>query len=167
VKGFSYRGFYRYFVTACTQGRSRSFADTRRANDLTAQLSPFFAVYGFEVLAYCVMPDHVHLLLEGLTAEANLLEAMRPWKQKTAREWMMRYHSRPWQAGFHERVLRDGDDIRGVVRYVLQNPVRAGRVRAVRDWPWTGSSRYSIGDLEAHAGEWTPEWKQRVGVRRA
>jgi len=166
VKGFSYRGYYRYFITACTQGRLHWFADARRAHDLTAQLSPFFATYGFEVLAYCVMPDHVHLLLEGLTADANLREAMRQWKQKTARECMTRYRARLWQAGFHERVLREGDDIRAVVGYVLQNPVRAGLVRSARDWPWIGSSRYSIGDLEAHAGEWAPEWKRRIGVRR-
>jgi REP element-mobilizing transposase RayT len=105
------------------------------------------------------MPDHVHLLLEGTSTEADFREAMRQWKQQTAQAWKARTGQRLWQSGYYDRVLREWDDTRAVVRYLLQNPVRAGLVGPARDWPWTGSSRYSLADLEAHAGDWKPSWR--------
>jgi len=159
VPGFPYRGFYQYFVTACTWNRRPLFLEPWLARELSAQLSPFFARYAFEVVAYCFMPDHVHLLLEGTSPEADFRAAMRQWKQQTAQAWNPRTGHRLWQSGYYERVLREGDDTRAVVGYLLQNPVRAGLVSTSRDWPWTGSSRYSLADLEAHAADWRPSWR--------
>ena len=126
---------------------------------MSAQVSPFFRRYAFDVLAYCLMPDHLHLVLEGTSPTADFREAMRQWKQQTARSWKVRTGQRLWQAGYYERVLRENDDTRAVVAYLLHNPVRAGLVAAAAEWPWTGSARYSLADLEAHAGDWRPSWK--------
>ena len=161
VEGFSYRGYQRYFLTLTTDSRARVFEHNTHANALAVQISPFFAARGFEVLAYCIMPDHLHLLLEGMSDEADLREAVRAWKQRTGYDWKARTGARLWQPGFHDRVLREGDDPRSVVRYILLNPVRAGLAKAPRDYPWLGSLRYSLRELEAHAGQWVPEWKRR------
>jgi len=107
------------------------------------------------------MPDHLHLFLEGTSDNADLREAVRVWKQRTAFEWKAATGSRLWQPGFHDRVMREGDDDRLVVRYVLQNPVRAGLVNTACDYPWSGSLRYTIAELEQYAGEWRPDWKRR------
>jgi REP element-mobilizing transposase RayT len=104
IKAFPYRGCRRYLITM--------------------KIPPFFAARNFEVLAYCVMPDHLHLLLEGTSEDADLREAVRAWKQWTGYDWKQRTGSRLWQPGFHDRVMRDGDDARAVVAYVLRNPVR-------------------------------------------
>jgi len=88
----------------------------------------------FVVLAYCVMPDHAHLLLEGIDETADVREAMRAWKQRTGFDWKRRTRTPLWQEGFHDRVLRDSDDTRAVVRYVLD-------------------------ELLDHAGALTPSWK--------
>jgi REP element-mobilizing transposase RayT len=119
VKGFSYSRCQRYFITLTTHRRAQSFADTQRASELAAQIAPFFAARCFEVLAYCVMLDHVHLLLEGLANTADLREAMRAWKQRTGYDWKQRTGEYLWQPGFHDRVMREGDDTRLVVRYIL------------------------------------------------
>ena len=58
------------------------------------------------------MPDHLHLLLEGTSDDADLREAVRAWKQRTGYDWKQRTGSRLWQPGFHDRVMRDGDDAR-------------------------------------------------------
>ena len=81
------------------------------------------------------MPDHVHLLLEGVDERADVVEALRLWKQLTGFAWKQRRGTQLWQKGFHDRVLRDTDDTRAVVRYVLENPIRAGLVRGVHDYP--------------------------------
>ena len=54
----------------------------------------------------------------------------------------------------------EGDDARSVVRYLLYNPVRAGLVRTAREYPWSGSLRFTLSELEGYAGSWAPEWKR-------
>jgi len=161
VKGFSYRGYQRYFITITTDFRARVFAHETHANALCLQISPFFAARNFEVIAYCVMPDHLHVLLEGTSDDADLREAVRAWKQRTGYDWKTRTGARLWQPGFHDRVLREGDDTSSIVRYILLNPVRAGLAHSPGDYPWLGSLRYSLPELEEHAGQWVPEWKRR------
>jgi putative transposase len=134
VRSFTYRGCHRYLITAVTRDRARCFSNDRFASALTSQIPSFFASWGLAVPACCLMPDHVHLLLEGLSDDADLREAVRVWKQKTGYEWK-RFARQPlWQTGFHDRVLRDGDDTRAVVRYLLENPVRAGLVKDAADY---------------------------------
>jgi len=159
VKGFDYRGYQRYLITLTTRFRARSFAESRAADALAAQIGPFFAARHLDVLAYCVMSDHLHLLLEGTSDGADLREAVRAWKQRTAYDWKVRTGLQLWQPGFHDRVLREGDDTPLVVRYILWNPVRAGLVHAVRDYRWLGSSRYTLAQLEDHVRDWKPSWK--------
>jgi putative transposase len=156
---FSYIGVQRYLLTACTHQRRPWFSEARFASELASQIPPFFAGQRLDVLAYCVMPDHVHLLLEGTSEDSNLREAVSRWKQSTGYAWRVRHASRLWQPGYYDRVLRDADDTRAVVRYVLENPVRAGLASTPKAYAWLGSSRYSIADLEGHAGEWSPPWR--------
>jgi len=47
-----------------------------------------------------------------------------------------------------------------VVRYILENPLRAGLVQGAADYPWIGSSRFTIEELLACAGDWKPSWKR-------
>jgi putative transposase len=155
---FSYRGRHRYLVTAVTRNRSRSFFDSTVASEVTSQIPPFFASRGFAVTAYCLMPDHVHLLLEGTTDDADLREAVRVWKQLVGHAWKGKTKAHLWQTGFHDRVLREGDDIRAVVRYLLNNPVRAGLVENAADYRWSSSSHYTFDELAEHAGDWKPSW---------
>ena len=129
------------------------------ASALAAQIAPVFGDLDFEVIAYCIMPDHVHLLLAGLTDDADLSEAVRRWKLRTGYAWRSRHHTPLWQTSYQDRVLRDHDDTIAIVRYVLQNPVRAGLVQSPAEYPWIGSSRYSVTELTEHAGGWHPTWK--------
>ena len=161
ISAFSYRGLHRYFITINTRHRTATFANSKSAREISSQIPPGFAAHHFEVLAYCVMPDHLHLILEGTSPAADLREAVRVWKQRTGYAWKRRTGAALWQSGFHDRVLREGDETHLVVRYVLQNPVRAGLVRTAREYPWLGSSRYTIEDLETHAADWKPTWKRR------
>jgi len=161
VPGCPYTGLARYFLTICTFNRAKRFGSPDEASAIVAQISPFFERRGFSVIAYCLMPDHLHLLVEGTVANADVVEATRMWKQQTGFAWKQRTGSRLWQKGFHDRVLRTDDDTASVVRYILENPVRAGLVRTAMDYAWLGSSRYQIAELLVHAGEWRPGWRWR------
>jgi len=107
------------------------------------------------------MPDHVHLLLEGLTVDADLRAAVHKWKLRTGFAWRHRTGQRLWQEGFHDYVLRDDDSVAGLVRYIIDNPIRAGLVDDVRRYEYLGSSRYSLAELANVVIDWRPPWKSR------
>ncbi len=159
ARGFAYRGCHRYFVTACTCRREPAFADASHASELATTILRVFGANAFDVLAYCIMPDHVHLLLEGLSEDADFQRAVRVWKLQAGHAWRRQHQEPLWQVGYWERVLREYDDTRAVVRYVLENPVRAGLVRRAEDYLWVGSARFTLAELAAHAGDWNPPWK--------
>ena len=52
-----------------------------------------------------------------------------------------------WQEGFYDRILRNDEETIVVARYILDNPVRAGLVARFDEYPFSGSSRYSIPEL--------------------
>jgi len=102
------------------------------------------------------MPDHVHLLLEGLTAHADFKAAMHSWKLTTGFAWKKRTGERLWQEGFYEHTLRTDDAVANVVRYILENPARAGLVSEGDCYPHMGSSRYSLSQLVDTVVDWRP-----------
>jgi putative transposase len=106
------------------------------------------------VIAYCFMPDHVHLLVEGGTESADVRAFVHQAKQRAAfatREW-----ARPlWQPSYHDRVLRDDDATLGVARYILENPVRARLVDSPTKYPFAGSIRYTLQEI-VEAACWQP-----------
>ena len=89
------------------------------------------------------MPDHLHLLVEGQSDDADLVEFARDIKQRIAYHCLPRRRGSIWQKGYYERVLRDDEGTLTVARYILANPVRAGIVREMRDYRFSGSAVWS------------------------
>jgi putative transposase len=135
-----YCGPQQYFLTICTFQRVHHFIDGTLVADVHERFLSTAVEKEFAILAYCYMPDHLHLLVEGLSNTANLRSFASLAKQHSACATRHRVALRLWQKGYFERVLRDGDDPFNVARYVVQNPVRAGLVRSPEDYPFTGST---------------------------
>ena len=130
--------------------------DDHAAAWVLSQIIQIFPSQQFAVVAYCVMPDHVHMLLEGCTEDADLRAAMSLWKQRTAFEWKRRCGRRLWQSGYYDYVLRDEDSVPAIVKYIIGNPVRACMVVDAGQYPYAGSSRYRFEELADGVMEWTP-----------
>ena len=81
------------------------------------------------------MPDHLHWLIE--LGQGSLSSLMCAFKSRSScalyRAGADRQHI--WQPGFHDRALRREEDIRAAARYIIANPLRAGLVSKVRDYP--------------------------------
>jgi len=159
--GFPYLGFNRYLLTICADQRTPVFLDLEFGQYVASQFLHFGVQFEIEVIAHCVMPDHAHALVHGRSEQSALKEYVHRFKQETGYEWKHRrnHRRRLWQEGFHDRILRDNDPDEGVIRYVIENPVRAGLVEDARDYPLIGSTRYDINDLLESAMLWTPPWK--------
>ena len=93
------------------------------------------------------MPDHLHLLVEGTDDEAALREFARVFKQCSAYHWKAAFGTPLWQRSYFEHVLRDGESPVKAARYILANPIRAGLVNRVEDYPYLGSVTMSIREL--------------------
>jgi REP element-mobilizing transposase RayT len=64
---------------------------------------------GFAILAYCFMPDHVHLLMEGLRDDSDAKKFITKSKQCSAHAYAQTFSARPWQPFGYEHVLRDDE----------------------------------------------------------
>jgi putative transposase len=146
LSGWSYRGPARYFLTFCTRNRRRVFADTATVAN-TIRHFRRAASSDFALLAYCLMPDHAHLLIEGLTGDADLRQFTASAKQRSGMSYARREHTPLWQEGYYERILRPDDDAKAVARYILENPVRAGLVQRAADYPYLGSDCWTVEEL--------------------
>lgn len=86
------------------------------------------------------MPDHWHGLVE-LSDGESLASLMRRLKAVSASHVNLIRGSREpvWSAGFHDHALRSDDDLIGTARYIVANPIRAGLVRRVGEYPYWDS----------------------------
>ncbi len=89
-----------------------------------------------ESLAFVVMPDHLHWLF-SLTGKRTLSSCIRNVKAFSAKRinGVLRSDRLVWQKGFYDRAIRKEEDLQGVARYIVANPLRAGLVRSVGEYP--------------------------------
>ena len=101
----------------------------------------------FALLAYCLMPDHAHLLVEGLADTSALRRFAKLAKQRSGARHAIDVGQRLWQEGYDEHVLRGDEDARHVARYIIENPVRAGLVTTPFQYPYLGSDVWTLREL--------------------
>lgn len=90
------------------------------------------------VLAYCLLPNHFHLVLWPL-ADGDLSTWMAWLMNSHVRRYQRHYHSTGhiWQGRFKAFPIQEDDHLRIVLRYVERNPLRAALVGRAEDWPWS------------------------------
>jgi putative transposase len=147
LETFDYIGSYRYFLTICVADRQRVFIESETVDLVLSQLRQSSGARHFSVIAYCFMPDHLHLLVEGLTEDADLKNFVRIFKQQSSFAWLQTRQQPLWQRSYFDRVLRDSDDSITIVRYILDNPVRAGLVDSPEKYQFLGSLAVELKDL--------------------
>ena len=142
-----YIGPHRIFFTMCTFERAPAFTERATVQMVTEELLRTGEAYHVEAVAYCFMPDHLHALIEGTAEDSHLLKFMKMFRQRNGHTYRADKLRRLWQEGYVDRFLRADEATLDVVRYVVANPVRAGLCADPRQYPYLGSSRYSIDDL--------------------
>jgi putative transposase len=142
--------------------RDRSREWLLKAIDRARRTAPF------DLWAYVVMPEHVHMVLlpgEGATISAILTTIKQSvskraisWLHKNVPEFLAQMedaqangkrHHRFWQrGGGYDRNLRSTRDIHEKIRYVHENPVRRGLVERPADWRWSSALAWETGNDE-------------------
>jgi putative transposase len=119
-----------YSITTVTRDRQRYFADFNTARTLIRILQTHEQNGDANTLCFIVMPDHLHWLMQ-LQDRKNLSATVRSVKSLTSKTLGVPV----WQKGFHDRAIRHEEDVVDVARYIVANPVRAGLVKSIRDYP--------------------------------
>ncbi len=147
LKDFSYKGFWRYFITISTDYSKRYFENNESVQYCLDILENLSIAHKFNILAYCFMPDHLHLLVEGKKEDSDFKKFMSVFKQKT-NFYFKKIKGYPlWQENYYEHVLRKEEDTLEVVKYILNNPVRKGLVEDFKDYPFLGSFVYDFKEV--------------------
>ncbi|MGN7741340.1 REP-associated tyrosine transposase [Pseudomonas sp. 22526] len=124
-----------YLLTAVTRNRSAIFHDWRLGRRVVNELKHAQQTGAAISLAWVVMPDHFHWLVE--LHNGDLPRLMQATKSRSARAInRTRKSSEPvWQQGYFDRALRRDEDLKAMARYIIANPLRAGLVRRIGDYP--------------------------------
>ena len=144
LKTFDYIGVYRYFLTFCTHERARLFVKPEAVELVRTQIERAAVDFKMAVIAYCFMPDHAHLLVEGQAADSDCRQFISRAKQYSGFHYKATYGDRLWQRYGFEHVLRNEEAAVSVARYILENPLRARLVERVDEYPFSGSGVYTI-----------------------
>jgi len=99
----------------------------------------------YHLHAWCIMPNHVHVLIEPLV---NLASIVQGWKSYTAR-WILGKNeqfalkiprsNQLWMREYWDRYIRDARHYQRAVEYIHQNPVKAKLCDAAEAWPWSSA----------------------------
>ncbi len=124
-----------YLLTTNVQYRQPLFQNFALARLLVSELRAAHEQSWASSLAWVVMPDHMHWLVQ--LQGRSLDELMRRVKCNSARRvnQQLGRQGALWQEGYHDRALRKEEDMRTVARYVVANPLRAGLVKHLGDYP--------------------------------
>jgi putative transposase len=144
LEAFSCQRFHRYFLTFCANQRARVFTSNAVVDLVLAQMSRAAAENAFAVIAYCFMPDHLHLLIEGRSEVSAARVFIKAAKQYSGFYYSKAYGQRLWQRYGFDHVLRDDEKAVVVARYILMNPVRAKLCERIEDYPFAGSLVYPL-----------------------
>jgi REP element-mobilizing transposase RayT len=147
LRNFDYRGRHSYFLTFCAYRRREAFHDPAVASMVVDQILSAAARFDFAVFAYCVMPDHAHLLVRGKSPSSELKRFSKRVKQSSGQIHRRRTGGPLWQEGYFDRIVWPEEDLSGIARYIIENPVRSGLVAAATDYPFAGSQLWSIEEI--------------------
>ncbi|KAF0133681.1 MAG: transposase [Candidatus Saganbacteria bacterium] len=139
LKEFDYTTPKPYFITICAKDKECLFTNERLNQLIIECLLEEKEKTGFKIFVYCLVPNHLHLLLAPSTQEISVSQFIGAFKSKTARRaWDFDISGTLWQRRFYDRIIRREEDLKTIGQYTLDNPVRKGIVSKWQDYKFLG-----------------------------
>lgn len=126
-----------YLITATTDNRDPLFTHFLTACAAARCFEDVALLRESRMLAWVLMPDHAHWLVQ-LGDKDTLGKAIGRLKSASSRHANRALNRTApiWSKAFHDHALREEDDLQAVARYIVANPLRAGLVSRIGDYPF-------------------------------
>ena len=143
-RAWSESGFYH--VTARGNNRQRIFRDESDFSFYLRLCGAALATYDVQLHHYCLMPNHIHLLLNASTP----VKLVRFMHQVQRRYWFhmrrtYRFSGHLWQGRYHSFSIETESYLLEAGRYIERNPLQAGMVTELESYPWSSYGWYADG----------------------
>ena len=129
-----------YYLTLCSNNKRTFFSKPNVIKVCLKNLLKVAIKLDSKLWVYCFMPDHLHLLLET----DNCSKTIKLFKQLSGYEFKQNTGKQLWQKSYYDHIIRDSENFQEVIKYILNNPVRAGLVKHYLDHPYSGSFEFNI-----------------------
>ena len=105
----------------------------------------FWDQNGVDLICYCLMGNHVHIVVkvwpENSKGEefflAKYMKSIKTFSSRKANEVLGRTGQPFWRPESYDSLIKNEKSLRRVIKYILDNPVKAGFVWEPEDWPWS------------------------------
>ncbi len=123
------------------QGYGSCYLREATVAELVQNALLFFDSQRYQLHAWCVMPNHVHVLFTALAGH-ELGKIVHSWKSFTANQanHHLEREGQFWQKEPYDRYIRNEKHFRNAVEYIENNPVKAGLCATPADWPWSSAA---------------------------
>ena len=129
-----------YHITSRTNNKTRVFENRLGRKIMLMTLQDAKEKYRFRLTNFCIMPTHIHLLIEP--REGKKLSVILQWlKTHSARRWNAIHGSidHLWGERYFARPVRSPQEYESIMKYIDQNPVKAGLVTDPAEWKASGA----------------------------
>jgi len=164
----AYRGLGAVHWTFATHDRVKGWLNAEFHHHFREVLAHGGVRYHCATPIYCLMPDHMHVMLWGFRREADLYTAARFLRKHTSGALLpARYQKQAYDHVLQEKE-REQDGFESICFYIAENPVRAKLAASAKDYPFSGSVIPGYPDLRIHEeGYWDLFWKIVHGLMNA
>lgn len=146
LQEYDYRESRAYHITWRTYQRRRLLGSYELASEACRIFEEEAARTRTDLYVYCVMPDHVHALLQPNGGDH--IQYVQAVKGKSTRTyWKLGGYGKLWQRGFYDRILRSEESLPRITQYILANPVRAGLADVIGEYSFCGSTVFKIEEM--------------------
>ena len=140
-----------YFFTLVTFQRRKIFDTPSKLDFLYGVIRQVQRNKPFDLLAYCLLPDHIHLLMELPEEDSDFSIRIREIKRLTTLR--MKHETsesinRIWQDKFWEHTIRDEKDLQTHFDYIHYNPIKHGLMQTYDGWKWSSFREYCDGNAQ-------------------
>jgi putative transposase len=129
-----------YHITIGTPQKQSFFTKPSINQQIIYALKKSTDLYRYQLIAYCLMPDHLHILAQAGEHPKDLREFVRGFKSycsvATRVATKNKLDNKLWQRGFYEHILRKEENVAETAEYILNNPIRRGLVQDRERYKW-------------------------------
>ncbi|MBI4435844.1 MAG: transposase [Candidatus Omnitrophica bacterium] len=128
-----------YHIINRGNNRMQIFRDNDDYQHYLRLLKRYKSLFNFKLYAFCLMPNHVHLLLDTIGPHKGASQIMHRLNLAYSSWFQLRYEwkGHVWQGPFHSLLIDKERYLYACARYIELNPYRAGLARDPVDYPWS------------------------------